>query len=141
MSFNVGQRVRLTRDLQMSRVKVAKGIEGTVTNVHVQTSVLFDGLEQELAVADSDIETASGKPESMKSTSTTGVAVTTAPQEFLRGPRRVRLLVTQHINGETIPAGSLGTVTEDVPSLDASMVLFDGRSDDRLIHNDELEAA
>ena len=132
MSFNFGQRVRLTRDLQMCGFKLAKGIEGTVASVHLQTSVLFDGLEQELAVADSDIETVTR--------STTDAPVTTGPQKFLPG-QHVRLLVTQHIGGQTIPIGSLGIVTQDAPSMNASWVLFDGFSGDKLIPNGHLERA
>jgi hypothetical protein len=140
MSFRFGQRVRLTRDLQMSGFKVAEGIEGTVTKVHLQTSVLFDGLEQELAVADSDIETVSGMPKSKKSKSTTGVSVATAPEGFLPG-QHVRLLVTKHIGGQSIPAGSLGIVTQAAPSMNASWVVFDGFGGDKLIPNGDLAAA
>lgn len=54
---------------------------------------------------------------------------------------RVRLRVTKHFDGEIIPAGSLGKVTQDAPSMQASWVLFDGFSGDKLIPNDDLEKA
>ena len=139
MSFNFGQRVRLNRDLQMCGFAIRKGTSGTVANVHLQTSVLFDGLDQELAVANNDLEELSGsnKKGAVSTVTTSAVAATGA---FQIG-RHVRLLVTKHLGGQTIPAGSLGTVTQDAPSMNASWVLFDGFSGDKLIPNDDLEAA
>lgn len=139
MSFDCGQRVRLTRDLQMSGFKVARNTGGTVTNVHLQTSVLFDGLDQELVVADNDIEASDDKSKSATPKSATGAAAMAAPAGFQPG-QRVRLLVTKHLGGQTIPADSLGTVTQDAPSMSAAWVLFDGFSGDKLIPNDDLAA-
>jgi hypothetical protein len=55
MSFNSGQRVRLTRDLVTPNFTVAENSVGTVDSVDVQTRVLFDGVKKVLTVADNDI--------------------------------------------------------------------------------------
>ena len=139
MPFNFGQRVRLNRKLEMSGFAVNKGMEGIVANVHLQTSVLFDGLDQELAVANSDLDTL------VKTSGTDrATATTSATASNVRGSKvgqRVRLLVSKHLGGQTIPAGCLGTVTQDAPSMNASWVLFDGFPGDKLIPNGDIESA
>ena len=106
--------------------------------MHLQTSVLFDGLEQELAVANNDLEPLDVK--SKRTRSGASISRTTELQGFLPG-QRVRLLVVKHIGGQTIPAGSLGTVSQDAPSMGASWVIFDGFSGDKLIPNQHLAFA
>ena len=140
MSFNFGQRVRLTRDLQMSGFKITKNTAGTVTNLHLQTSVLFDGLEQELAVADNDIEAPGKKPKNATLQSNTGAAPMATAPVFQPG-QRIRLLVTKNLGGQTILADSLGTITQDAPSMNAAWVIFDGFSGDKLIPKDDLVVA
>lgn len=138
MKFDFGQRVRLTRDLQMPGFKIAQGLAGTVTNIHIQTSVLFDGLTQELAVADNDLEPLNVKSET--TTATTSVSPTSGVQGFLPG-QRVFLLVVKNIGGQTIPAGTLGTVSQDAPAMSAAWVVFDGFNDHKLIPNHHLALA
>ena len=140
MPFNFGQRVRLNRKLEMSGFAVNKGMEGIVANVHLQTSVLFDGLDQELAVADSDLDTLTKAAGTARASAITTSTATSSAAGFQVG-QRVRLLVPKHLGGQTIPAGCLGTVTQDAPSMNASWVLFDGFPGDKLIPNSDIQSA
>ena len=139
MPFNFGQRVRLNRKLEMSGFAVKKGAEGIVANVHLQTSVLFDGLDQELAVADSDLDTL-GQATGTASASVNIASTANSNAAGFQVGQRVRLLVPKHLGGQTIPAGSFGTVTQDAPSMNASWVLFDGFPGDKLIPNSDLQS-
>ena len=138
MSFELGQRVKLRRNLQMVGFTVKEGSLGTVSTVHLQTSVLFDGLDQQLVVSDGDIEPA-GSPAGVSRVASRS-ASTAAVGGHSPG-ERVRSLATMHVGGQTIPAGSLGTVTQDAPMMNAAWVLFDGFGTDVLTPNSMLAPA
>jgi len=122
LKFAAGDRVKLGRELKMAGgFKLAAGMGGTVTAVHFQTSVLFDGVDQPLQLADSDLHPLVG--------------------DDATNPTRVRLLVNKQFGSQLIPAGSLGTVTQLAPTMNASWVVFDGLSEDKLIPNGDLAPA
>jgi hypothetical protein len=54
--------------------------------------------------------------------------------------QRVRLLVVKNSGGKTIPAGTLGTVEQDAPTVDSAWVAFDGFANQTLIPNSDLAA-
>jgi hypothetical protein len=139
MSFELGQRVKLNRNLQMVGFTVRKGSVGTVSIVHLQTSVLFDGLDQQLVVSDSDIEPA-GAPAALTPVASRSVSPANGAAGHSPG-ERVRSLATMHVAGQTIPAGSAGTVAQDAPIMNAAWVLFDGFSTDVLTPNSMLTPA
>lgn len=140
MPFELGQRVRLNRDLQMVGFKVKKGSSGTVSTVHLQSSVLFDGLDQQLVVSDGDIESLGATAKDTKASSAADVSASSGSAPYSPG-QRVRSLVTMHAGGQTIPAGSLGTVTQDAPLMNAAWVLFDSFGTDVLTPNGVLAPA
>ena len=133
MAFRPGQRVRAKRLLQMRDFAIPAGSLGTVADVHLQTSVLFDEFDHQLTVPDGDIELLGpAAPDAVP-------RLSPADQTAGFNPgARVRLLVTKNVGGTTIPAGTQGTVTQDAPSMAASWVLFDGFHNDVLIPNEDL---
>lgn len=111
MSFKSGQRVRLIRNLQMTKIKVPKGTEGVVTSVRTQTKVRFDGIEQVFAIADNDLVKSEDRP------------ADSIPRAFARSTslgfqvgQIVSLSEPQQMDDGIIPVGSLGEV-RDVKSL------------------------
>lgn len=116
MGFELGQRVELKRDLQMSSgFTVPKGSQGTVSSVHFQTGVLFDKFEQSLQLADNDLK-----------------AAATQAQQTLG---KVRLLKTLTFGAQQIAEGTVGLVTQAAPAINGSWVLFDGVPDEKLVPN------
>jgi hypothetical protein len=127
MKFVPGDRVGLRRDLTMAGFKVPNGASGIVSNVHLQTSVLFDGFDHPLAIADNDLSPLTSE--------------NADPQDAADSPSvgdRVQLKVTKNIGGATIVAGSVGVVQQEAPLMDASWVLFDGTASKVLIPNSDL---
>jgi len=130
-TFAPGQRVQLNRSLDLEEFKLPKGAAGTVSSSHFQVCVLFDDFEQELMVAQGDLHPSKKAPK--------------APTALQAGKfnvgDRVRLLATKTYGSQTIPVGTLGTVTQDAPSMKASWVLFDGYPGDKLAPNADLGQA
>ncbi|WP_250486980.1 hypothetical protein [Caballeronia sp. GaOx3] len=120
MSFTAGNRVTLTRPLRMSAgIEVNQGTHGTVTGSQLQTTVLFDGFDHSLVIPDGDLT-----------------------KEAILSPdanQRVRLLQTLPFGPQTVLAGTLGTVTQEGIKMDASWVIFDGMTDDKLVPNSLLQ--
>ena len=113
MSFNSGQRVRLTRVLVTPNFIVAENSVGTVDSVGVQTRVLFDGVKKVLTVADNDI------------------VDVRADQTMLKPALNddVRLLKEHHTQDGTItPIGSVGKVVQLNISGGLCRVAFDPAS-------------
>jgi hypothetical protein len=136
MAFKPGKRIRLTQDLNLGDKVLKKGSVGTVTT-HVATIVRFDDHPQELAISNAHLEEV-GR----------AVAEAASLRVDLPGDRagfavgqRVRLLIEKQLGSEVLPAGSLGIVTRQLDTINASMVRFDGGSDDKLIPNSDLAAA
>ena len=113
MGHTPGVRVKCIVDLG----HVGPGAMGKITQVIPETGsfmVQFDGASHETMVAPTHVQ-----------------AIGYAPGD------RVKCT----INIGTVPAGTIGTVTEPHPEADASGVLFDGASSDMLVPNRYLEPA